>query len=293
MAGLLGAVLVGGIPFDVTYGRPIFEHLAAHSADAATFQASMSARVAHDAAAVVACYDFSGFGSVVDVAGGRGTLLAPVLDATPGLEGLLFDRPEVVEGVGVPAVGGDFFVEVPPGADCYVLSRVVHDWDDDDAVAILRTCRRAMPDSAILLLVEALLPERAVDSPAAIRMDLHMLAHVPGRERTAAEYAALLDAAGFVLTGTTTADPRSGLHVLTARPARRSATSPVAGRTSRAIPDAPARATAAEPVRRRGPHLLLRRDTGDLSPTRYRGGAGVRSAGEPLRRRGRDGYCGG
>lgn len=179
----------------------------------------MSARVAHDAAAVVTRYDFSGFSSLVDVGGGRGTLLAAVLGATPGLEGLLFDRPEVVAGAGMPAVGGDFFVEVPPGADCYLLSRVVHDWDDNDAVAILRTCRRAMPDSAALLLVEALLPERAVDSPAAIRMDLHMLALVPGRERTEAEFAALLRAADLALTGTTTADPRSGLHVLTARPA--------------------------------------------------------------------------
>lgn len=218
MAGLLGAVTDRAIPFEVTHGRSIFEHLADHPADAARFQASMSARVAHDAAAVVACVDFSGYRTVVDVGGGRGTLLAAVLDATPGLEGVLFDRPDVVEGAGLPAVGGDFFDEVPSGAGCYVLSRIVHDWDDVDAVAILRTCRRAMPASGTLLLVEAMLPARAVDSPAAVRMDLHMLALVPGRERTAAELAALLRAADLDLVDTTSADPRSGLHVLTARP---------------------------------------------------------------------------
>jgi hypothetical protein len=219
MAGLLNAVRTRAIPFEAAHGRSIFEHLADNPAEAASFQASMSARVARDAAAIVACFDFGKFSTVVDVGGGRGTFLAAVLDATPGLEGVLFDRPEVVEGAGMPAVGGDFFDEVPSGADCYVLSRVVHDWDDAAAVAILRTCRRAMPTSGTLLLIEALLPERAVDSPAAVRMDLHMLALVPGRERTEAELAQLLRAADLDLVEVTPADPRSGLHVLTARPA--------------------------------------------------------------------------
>lgn len=88
----------------------------------------------------MACLDFSGFGTVVDVGGGRGTLLAAVLDATPGVEGMLFNGPDLVEGAGMPAVGGDFFDEVPSGADCYVLSRIVHDWDDVSVVAILRMC---------------------------------------------------------------------------------------------------------------------------------------------------------
>lgn len=218
MAGLLDAMQTCAIPFEATHGRSLFEHLADNPAEAAGFQASMSARVAHDAAAIVACFDFSGFGTVVDVGGGRGTLLAAVLDATPGLEGVLFDRPEVVEGAGMPAVGGDFFDEVPSGADCYVLSRIVHDWGDASAVAILRTCRRAMSMSGTLLLIEALLPERAVDSPAAVRMDLHMLALVPGRERTQAELTQLLRAADLDLIDITSADPRSGLHVLRARP---------------------------------------------------------------------------
>ena len=112
------------------------------------------------------------------------------------------------------AAGGDFFTEVPAGADAYLLSRVIHDWDDADAVAVLRTCRRAMPVGDALLLVEAVLPERAVDDPAAIRMDLHMLALLRGRERTEAEYAALLDVAGFALTRVVPTG--AGVHVLEA-----------------------------------------------------------------------------
>jgi hypothetical protein len=165
---------------------------------------------------VVEAYDFSAFDRVVDVGGGSGLLLGAVLDAHPGLAGTLFDRPEVVAGATLPAIGGDFFAEVPAGADAYLLSRVLHDWDDDEAVAIPRTCRRAMPDTATLLLVEALLPARAADDPAAVRMDLHMLLLLHGRERTRAEFAALLGAAGLRLTAAV-ATP-AGVSVIEARP---------------------------------------------------------------------------
>ena len=159
------------------------------------------------------------FGTIVDVGGGGGVLLSTILAAAPDASGVLFDRPEVVARTSLPAVAGDFFVDVPPGFDAYLLSRVIHDWADDEAVTILRTCRRAMAPSARLLLVEAELPEHAADHPAAIRMDLHMLALLGGRERTRAEYAALLARADLVLTTVVAADPVSGVHVFEARPA--------------------------------------------------------------------------
>ena len=215
MAGLPAAARDGGTPFDAAHGRPFFDHLAAHPDEGAAFQAAMAARSRREAAAVVGAYDFSDVRSLVDVGGGSGVLLAAVLDAHPGVAGTLFDRPEVVERSGLPAVGGDFFTGVPAGADAYLLSRVVHDWDDDEALAILRTCRRAMAPSAVLLLVEALLPERATDDPAAVRMDLHVLALLHGRERTRAEYEALLAAAGLRLGAVV---PAGGVHVLEARP---------------------------------------------------------------------------
>ncbi len=219
LGGLLSAVRSGGVPFESVHGERFFTHLAAHPELVGAFQASMRDRSAREAAAVVASYDFAVFGTVVDVGGGGGVLLKAILDAAPDVSGVLFDRPEVAAKSPLPAVAGDFFVEVPAGADAYLLSRVIHDWSDADAVAILRTCRRAMGDSARLLLVEAELPERAADHPAAIRMDLHMLALLGGRERTRAEYAALLAEADLRLTTVVPADPVSGVHVFEARPA--------------------------------------------------------------------------
>jgi O-methyltransferase domain/Dimerisation domain len=218
VAGLPAAVRSGGVPFEAVHGEPFFAHLAAHPDLVGAFQASMCDRSAREATAVVAAYDFGVFRRIVDVGGGAGVLLSAILEAAPDVSGVLFDRPEVVARATLPAVAGDFFVEVPAGFDGYLLSRVIHDWDDADAVAILRTCRRAMTGSARLLLVEAELPERAADCPAAIRMDLHMLALLGGRERTRAEYAALLGQADLQLTTLVAADPVSGVHVFEAQP---------------------------------------------------------------------------
>lgn len=213
--GLLEAVRDGTTPFEQVYGEPLFDHLAAHPAEMAAFRASMADRSAREAAAVVAAYDFGRFRRLIDVGGGPGVLLRAVLAAAPYLDGLLFDRPEVVADSTLPAEGGDFFTAVPGGADAYLLSRVVHDWDDADAVAVLRNCRRAMSADATLLIVEAVLPVRAVDEPAVVRMDLHMLALLHGRERTTVEYAALLADAGLVLASVVPTS--AGVHVLEAQ----------------------------------------------------------------------------
>ena len=200
------------------HGLPFFAHLAADPPRRAAFQASMASRSAREAGAVVAAYDVARFGSVVDVGGGGGVLLRAVRDRAPHADLVLFDRPEVVAAVddpGLRAVGGDFFARVPAGADLYLLSRVLHDWDDGDAVAVLRTCRAAMRPDAVLAVVEAVLPERAVADPAAVRMDLHMLVLLRGRERTVAEFTALFDAAGLRLTADVPTP--AGVHVLEAR----------------------------------------------------------------------------
>lgn len=208
-AGLLAAVRTGGTAFEQVYGQPFFAHLDADPEHEAAFAASMRDRAGYEAAEVVAAYDFGGIGVLVDVGGGTGTLLAAVLAATPGLRGILLDRPAAVEQAGArfaaagladrcTAVTGDFFAAVPAG-DGYLLSRVLHDWSDADAVRILTACRTAMPAGGRLLLVEAILPERAADRPAAIRMDLHMLLLLGSRERTEAEWRALLDRSGFAV----------------------------------------------------------------------------------------------
>ena len=214
-AGLLDAVRHGGIPFEKVHGQPFFAHLAEAPERLAAFLGSMADRGAQEAGAVVAAYDFAGLRSVVDVGGGSGALARAVRERAPHADVVLFDRPEVVAGSDLPSVGGDFFVAVPDGADAYVLSRVLHDWDDADALRILRTCRAAMGPDSVLVVVEAVVPPRAVDDPEAVRMDLHMLTLLGGRERSVAEYRALLAAAGLLLT--TEVPTGAGVHVLEAR----------------------------------------------------------------------------
>jgi hypothetical protein len=212
VGALPGAVRSGDVAFDRARGLPFFEWLAGREAERAAFQTSMTARSAREAAAVVAAYDFGRFRRVVDVGGGTGVLLDAIRAANSQVEGVLFDRPEVAEPAG--GIGGDFFVSVPVGGDAYTLSRVLHDWADPAALQILRTCRAAMPTGTPLLVVEAVLPARAVDAPAVVRMDATMLLLATGRERTETEFAQLFAAAGFRLAQ---AVPAGDVVVLEAR----------------------------------------------------------------------------
>jgi SAM-dependent methyltransferase len=156
--------------------------------------------------ALPAAYDFSRFERLVDVGGGEGGLLRGILEATPRLHGVLFDLPSVVAGAAsilkgeiaerCQIVGGDFFESVPGGADAYLMKGIIHDWPDDDAAKILRNTRRAIRPGGTLLLCES-----TVDSssyPAGL-MELLMLV-LGGRERSEAEFRALLAATGFSLT---------------------------------------------------------------------------------------------
>jgi hypothetical protein len=226
-AGLLRAVTDGGTAFEHVHGEPFFAHLAADPEREVAFQASMADRAQREAADVVAAYDFAGVRELVDVGGGSGVLLETILRATPELRGVLVDRPEAVArararlaAAGLDSraecVAGDFFDAVPPGADAYLLSRVLHDWDDADARRILATCRAAMPADARLLVVEAIVPERAQDGPEAVRMDLHMLILFAARERTEAQFGELLAAAGFDLRRVVATGSPAGLSVLEA-----------------------------------------------------------------------------
>jgi hypothetical protein len=164
---------------------------------------------AGDPTAVVQAYDWSPFRLVVDVGGGQGRLLAAILSANLSLRGILFDQPAVVgtanailDEAGVAArcevVGGDFFTSVPSRADAYVLKVIIHDLQDELAIAILRNCRSAMPDTAKLLLLERVLgPPNERDRGKL--MDLLMLVGPEGLERTEADYQRILAAAGLRL----------------------------------------------------------------------------------------------
>jgi hypothetical protein len=165
-----------------------------------------------ETAAVVAAYDFRGIGKLVDVAGGHGLLLASILKANPDMRGILFEIPHVLEGAqrllaehGVKSrcevAGGDFFAAVPPGGDAYILKHIIHDWDDERAIRILRKCHGAMRPGGKILLAEVVLGSGAGSNFAAL-LDLEMLVMTQGgRERTQEEFQKLYQAAGFKLTG--------------------------------------------------------------------------------------------
>jgi O-methyltransferase domain/Dimerisation domain len=207
---MLYSVQTGQPAFDHVYGMPVFEYFASHPSANAVFNAAMVDWTKRVASAVVAAYDFSSFDTVIDVGGGYGALLTEILRSNPGTRGILFDQPHVVadaasflHSTGVSerctSVGGDFFADVPPGGDAYLLAQILHDWGDAQNLTILSRCRSAMPAHARLLVVELVLPE--TDEPNFGKwLDLHMLAVARGRERTAAEYADLLRTAGFKLT---------------------------------------------------------------------------------------------
>jgi hypothetical protein len=178
------------------------------------------------AEAVIRAYDFSSIRHIVDVGGGQGLMLAAILRAHPLMRGTLFDQPDVVarakavlveRGVSdrCGIVGGNFFETVPESADAYLMRVVIHDWEDDEAIAILKVCRRAMRETAKLLLIERLVAPPN-EMPATKFSDLNMLVSPGGRERTREEFSDLFARSGFDLT---LVCPAGGIHnVIEARP---------------------------------------------------------------------------
>jgi hypothetical protein len=179
----------------------------------APFDEAMATFAPRTAAAVAAAIDFSAFGKVVDVGGGNGTLLIGLLKACPTLAGVVFDQPhaaararERVAAAGLAgrceAVAGNFFDGVPGGADAYLISNVLVDWDDERATAILRNCRAAMPPHGRVLILEEVYPARVGSTDefrGATAIDVLMLVCTGGRQRSEAEFRGLLAASGFRL----------------------------------------------------------------------------------------------
>jgi len=205
---ILHSVRTGEAAFEHLYGAKFFDFLQQHADKAALFDRAMAAASSSTNAAVIEAYDFSGFGTLVDVAGGVGASLCSILAATPALRGIVFDLPHVgdrarafIAGCGLAArcsfVGGSFFDGVPPGADAYFLKHILHDWGDESCARILGACAVAMGHSARLLICERIVPPGNEPSSAKL-IDLHMLlTNHGGRERTEPEYRELLAASGF------------------------------------------------------------------------------------------------
>lgn len=191
------------------FDMSIFEYYAAHPGERASFSRAMGNFSVMAAQGVMQSYDFSAARHVVDVGGANGDLLLAILQANPNMRGTVFDQPHVVEAARqaitdqgyderCEARGGDFFQEVPPGGDLYLLKFILHDWQDHDALRILQNCRRAITQDGKLLVIEMVIPDDNRPSPSQL-IDLNMLVMTGGLERTANEYGALLSQAGFRL----------------------------------------------------------------------------------------------
>jgi hypothetical protein len=192
------------------FGRNLFDYLAANPEACANFNEAMVGMHGADGTAVVEAYDFSSFKSLVDLGGGTGMMLTTILQSNAHLRGILFDLPETLPQARrlvetrrlaerCDVVGGDFFKEVPSDHDVYILAHVLHDWTDEQALPILRNCRKAIPPHGRLLIVESVLPPGDTPHQGKL-MDLLMLTVTGGVERTAEEFAALLAEADFKLT---------------------------------------------------------------------------------------------
>jgi predicted O-methyltransferase YrrM len=225
------AVETGGSVDREVLGMSGREYRNQHPEERETFNEAMVSGVRQVVDAVVKAYDFSPFHTVVDVGGGYGAMLSVILHSTPGLRGVLFDRPEVAEGAKrhlaaagmldrCEVMGGDMFAAIPRGGDTYVFSRVIHDWDDERATLALRNCRRVIDPRGTLLVVEEVIPPG--DAPSTGKLsDLNMLVGPGGQERTEAEYRALYTAAGFELTRIMPTPSRMSIIVGVPREARK------------------------------------------------------------------------
>lgn len=204
------SVRTGERAFDHLFGMPAFPWLAQNQAEGQVFHDAMTSMSLGSAQSVVAGYDFTGINKLVDVGGGHGQLLAAILKQYPALQGVLYDAPPVVAAA--PAVmaangvterceivGGDFFASAPAGGDAYILKHIIHDWSDDECVTILGHCRDGMSAGGKVLIVEMVVPEPNVPGVSKF-LDLQMLLWLSGCERTASEYRALLERAGFAFT---------------------------------------------------------------------------------------------
>lgn len=206
---LMHSVKTGEIAFDNHFGVDIWEYFGQNPEDAAVFNDSMSGMTAAVNEAIMSRYDFSPFDKVVDVGGGHGGLITSILKQNPQVKGVLFDAPVVIEGArprleaaGIAdrceAVSGDFFKAVPAGGDAYVMKWIIHDWEDEKAIRILKNCRTHMQPNGRLIIVDCVVPEN--DEPDFSKtFDLNMMVMTGGKERTAAEFEHLLATAGFKL----------------------------------------------------------------------------------------------
>lgn len=213
---IMHSLETGGTGMQKAFGERLFDYLAKRPEAASQFSETMVGFHGAEPPAVAKAYDFSQFGTIVDVGGATGNMLADILTLHEGPRGVLYDRPFVVEeatallqrrGVAdrVTIESGDFFTSAPAGGDAYILSHIIHDWNEEECLTILGHIRKGMKPTSKLLIVEMVLPHGDVMHPGKM-LDMVMMVVVGGQERTAEEYAALLAKANLKMTSVTPTD---------------------------------------------------------------------------------------
>lgn len=214
--GLSDGVRTGRVAFELIHGCTLWEYLDRDPERAALFHQMITT---HPASAVTAAWDWSQFPLIADIGGGVGSQLIDILKAHPGCRGILFDRPEVLARATphdrMECISGNFFENVPTGADAHILRYVIHDWPDPEAAAILRTIRASAKPNSRVILIERVIPETSAFDYGKLS-DLYMLTYMGGQERTAAEYRQLLENAGFEFEQIVSTP--SGLSLIISRP---------------------------------------------------------------------------
>lgn len=204
------SIRTGKIAFERVFGKPIFDYLGEHPDKAQIFDAAMVGIHGRESNAILDAYDLSPFGVVVDIGGGNGSQITEILKKYSKMKGILFDLPHVIQRAKERIVSsglqdrcqlvpGSFFDAVPEGAGAYILRHIIHDWDEEKCLTILRNCHRAMSSASKLLVIESVIPPDNEPFYGKF-LDLVMLLIPGGKERTADEYRDLFRCAGFELT---------------------------------------------------------------------------------------------
>ena len=207
---LMYSIKTGNIAFDKVEGMSVWEYYATHPEEGLNFVKAMAGSTGAAIANVIPAYDFSQFNTIVDVGGGNGALLMAILNAAKNAKGIVFDEDYVVAETEkeLSAKGfnercsteaGSFFDFVPKDADAYVMKFVLHDWDDEKSIQILKNCYTAMKPGSKILVIESVIPEGNTPHPGKF-MDINMLAMTGGKERTEKEFGALFSKAGLKLS---------------------------------------------------------------------------------------------
>lgn len=226
---LLHSVQTGEIAFNYVHGMGLFDYLSEHAETGTIFNQAMMSNTARSGTAIIEAYDFSSIQRLADVGGGHGLMLATILRAYPAMQGVLFDRAEmladataVLEEAGVSdrckIVAGDFFASVPTGCDAYILRQIIHDWDDAQAIHILKNCHRSLQGRGKVLVVERSVGSDYRQALQVLHLDLEMLVMLGGCQRTDEEYRTLFAAAGFQLTTIISLNDAAQYRIFEGRP---------------------------------------------------------------------------